>query len=180
MKCGTKRKPPAISTKQLQSNKQTSTQDSSRTIEQPNTIPQTHLQQGKNHRKLPPAAIGVIVAILVFIIIIVANNFKNPETEIEKVVTKYFQAVESLDYQTVIKLYHPDSPYVENIQDFLSTPKDLNIDVHGFYDLEIVQDYAEVTVLISLTSMDLNDTVTDELYFELIQERNQWYIYDAY
>src|SRR5699024_4570635 len=130
------RQAPAISAEQPQ----TINQKNRKTIEPSDTFHQASIQREYNRRKLPPVAIGVLIAILVFIIIIVSNNFKNPEVDIEKTITSYFRAVESLDYQTVLKLYHPDSPYVENIQDFLSTPKDLNIDIRGFYDLEIAKD----------------------------------------
>ena len=198
LKCGTRRQGAAIETEQLPNVQHTNENDITHSqsenhaqekrnnleSESPHNL-QNHFQRTPNketyhRRKFPPVIIGVLIAALVFIIIIFSGNFKNPEVEIEKTITQYFRAVENLDYQTVLKLYHPDSPYVEDIQEFLETPKNLNIEIHGFYDLKIVDNYAEVTTLITLSSLDFNEPISNELYFTLTKERKNWYIYDVY
>src|SRR5699024_4990870 len=103
-----------------------------------------------------------------------------PEKQIEKTVGKYMAAVEKSDYQAAKKLYHPDSPYMEDIRDFLDIPTDISIEIHEFFDFDIYEDYAEVTVLVSIESFMFDEKMTDDVYVELEKHKNKWYIYDVY
>lgn len=172
-KCGTERKGPVDPIEQksvLQEHQKPIVQN-----KEPSPIPQQ-----PNKRKIPPVTIGIIVAALVFIAIISSNLLTSPEKQIEKTVTKYMQAVEKADYQTAKNLYHPDSPYIDDISDFLEMPSDLKIEVHDFRDFDIDDDYAEVTVLVTIESFIYGEKYTEDVYVELMKLKNKWYLYDVY
>ncbi|HLS20782.1 MAG TPA: hypothetical protein VK056_03840 [Bacillota bacterium] len=175
-KCGAERKEPAEATKQdpVPEMRKQPTMPS----EQP--VPQQSMPQPPKQRKIPPVTIGLIIAALVFTAILASNSFTSPEKQIEKTVTKYMQAVEQADYQAVKKLYHPESPYMEDIADFLDLPNDLTVEIHEFYDFDIDDEYAEVTALVSIESFFFGEKLTEDVYVELKKLKNKWYLYDVY
>lgn len=179
-KCGADRKGPvtasqAVSKATPPTSEQDPQQRSSIAVsEQPFPREQT------NRKKFPPIAVGIIIAVLVFTAIIASNTFSNPERAIEKTVGKYMTAIETSDYQAVKKLYHPDSPYVEDIRDFLDFPTDLTIEIHEFRDFNIGEVYAEVTAHVSMESLSYDEKFTEDVDIELQKYKNNWYIYEVY
>lgn len=175
-KCGGERKEPVKAPKQDPVPEMS--RKSAMPTEQP--VPQQSMPQQSKQRKIPPVTIGLIIAALVFIAIIASNAFTSPEKQIEKTVAKYMQAVEKADYQAVKELYHPESPYMEDAEDFLDIPNDLTVEIHEFYDFDIDDEYAEVTALVSIESFIFGEKYTEDVYVELKKLKNKWYLYDVY
>lgn len=179
-KCGADRKGPVATPEVVNETKSTTSGQVSHQGEPAESSGQPFPPEETNRKKFPPMAVGIIIAALVFIAIIASNAFSNPEKAIEKTVGKYMTAVETSDYQAVKKLYHPDSPYMEDIRDFLDIPTDLTIEIHEFNDFDIGEEYAEVTALVSMESLSYDEKITEDVYIELQKHKNDWYIYDVY
>jgi len=132
--------------------------------------------------KKPPFIIGAIVVIGI-IIAIFSGTFADDEKKIEKTIHAYLSALEEFDFNKMQEMHHPETPHIEDINDFIEIPFDIEIEVHRIYNIDIDEedDYAEATVLISVHAPSFDeDHYGEELYFEFKNFKDQWYIYDVY
>jgi len=143
--------------------------------------------QQPEKKKIPPLLLVIGVAAVLAIIYFVTNNpntftfgTSNPEKQIEKRVNQYFAGVEEKDFQTVLEMNHPETPFLDDMHDFHSIPDDLTIDIHNFSNLEISEDYAEVDVFFTMSSFIEDESYTEDVVVELMRWGKDWYLYDIY
>lgn len=133
----------------------------------------------KKLRKIPSFIWALGAAVIIVLIYFATSPFQNDEKVLQNKIEQYFEAAEHKDVAMLMKLTHPKTPNLDDADELYNMPYTIEFDFHDFYNWDITDNYAKVTVLVTVYADFEQDFYheTEQWEIELMRWKDEWRMY---